>query len=337
MTAVEDVPVAGAQATEILSVRGLSVAYETGQGLVNAVSDVSLDVHRDEIVAVIGESGSGKSSLARGILGLLPAAGRVTGGSVEITSGERRVDLLRADRSEIRNLRGSGIGFVPQATGGALNPVQRVSAHFQVTLRSHGVPWRRGGRERAELALAEAGLPDTATVLHAYPHELSGGMAQRVVLALASVLSPSALVADEPTSALDVTVQRTVLDRIAANVRASHRGAMIITHDIRIARKYCDSVMVMYGGYAVETGPTQIVLDTPRHPYTKALLAAIPGPPEHGRRRVRSVARTESAAASPDACPFYAACPERSDPRCADQVPPPRLVAPGHYVRSFYG
>jgi oligopeptide/dipeptide ABC transporter ATP-binding protein len=329
-------PVAPGLGEPILSVRGLSVGYETAQGLVNAVSDVTLELRPDELMAVIGESGSGKSTLARGILGLLPPAGRITAGQVEFRGGGRQLDLASARKAELRALRGTGIGFVPQATGGALNPVQRVGAHFKVTLKAHGVGWS-DGRARAEQALADAGLPDPKHVMHSYPHELSGGMAQRVVVALASVLAPSVLIADEPTSALDVTVQRRLLDNLSASVRQAHRGAMIITHDVRLADKYCDTVLVMYGGYAVEAGPTAEVLAAPRHAYTKALLAAMPGKQDRGGRRRTNAAPGPQLYGTRQRCPFYDECSDRSDERCADQLPPFAEVAPGHYVRSFYG
>ncbi len=320
---------------EIFAVRNLGVAYETNQGHVDAVSDVSLRLRRGEIMAVIGESGSGKSTLARGILGLLPTGGRITGGEVEIRLSEQPVSLVHSAGAVLRSLRGSGIGFVPQATGGALNPVQRVSAHFRVTVKAHGISWEKQGRALAERALAEAGLPATRQVMHAYPHELSGGMAQRVVVALASVLEPSLLIADEPTSALDVTVQRRLLDNLAANVRRTRRGVIIITHDIRIAAHYCDSVLVMYGGYAVESGPVDAVLTAARHPYTRALLVAMPSNRERKRLPVRTGGT--GSLSSTSRCPYYAECPARTDPRCAAEVPPFAQVAPDHYVRSFYG
>jgi oligopeptide/dipeptide ABC transporter ATP-binding protein len=315
----------------ILVVRGLSVAYDTGGQLLAAIDDVALELRRRQMLAVIGESGSGKTTLARGILRLLPPNGRVTGGSVELL-GERGGNLLQASGSKLRSLRGPGIGFVPQATAGALNPVQRVVDQFRVTLRAHGLRWGDVGRERAEKALMAAGLHDTRFVMQAYAHELSGGMAQRVVVALATVLEPAVLIADEPTSALDVTVQRRLLDNLAVDVRQHDRGVVIITHDIGIARTYCDSVLVMYGGYVLEAGPMDVVLDAPLHPYTRALLAATPA-----RRTLSRLRRVDAAAARSDGkcCPFYAVCPERLEPRCATELPPLRQIREGHFLRSF--
>lgn len=321
----------------ILTVRNLSVSYDTAQGHVNAVNDVSFSVRREEILAVIGESGSGKSTVARGVLGLLPLTGRIGAGEIELTSGECTYALKQLRAAELRDLRGTGIGFVPQATGGALNPVQRVAAHFKITLKAHGVSWPGAGRDRAEQALADAGLPDPKRVMHSFPHELSGGMSQRVVVALASVLSPAVLIADEPTSALDVTVQRRLLDNLSATVRRDHRGVVIITHDIRIARSYCDSVLVMYGGYAVEYGPVSVVLAEPRHPYTRALLAAMPGNHDRGRPRIGASPATQLAGTATRRCPYYTECSVRGDPRCAEEIPPLLEVTPDHYVRSFYG
>ena len=319
----------------ILTVSGLSVEYGAGGEALRAVSDVSLQLHRGEIMAVIGESGSGKTTLARAILRLLPPNGRVTSGVVELGGAQR--ELLHARGAALRSLRGAVIGYVPQATAGALNPVQRVHQHFRVTLRAHGMPGGSSGHARAEKALADAGLADTRAALHAYPHELSGGMAQRVVVALATVLEPSVLVADEPTSALDVTVQRRLLDNLAADVRRHQRGAIIITHDIGIAGRYCDSVLVMFGGCAVESGPKSSVLGQPRHPYTRTLLEAVPG--QHRGRTM--AARDNELQAEPrtgtQVCPFYVRCPNRADPRCESESPPWREVGPDHFVRSFYG
>lgn len=313
-----------------ITVRDLSVVYATKQDVVRAVNQVDLSARPGEIVGIIGESGSGKSTLGRAILGLLPAHGRVTAGSIVI-GDERVLDIAHARASELRRYRGSWLALVPQATAGALTPVLRVDAQFELTLRIDGIADKVTIRQRTLDALRATGLADPERVMRSYPHQLSGGMAQRVVLALATLRGPRVLVADEPTSALDVTTQRVVLDNLSAGVRESGRACLLITHDLRVAAHYCDRITVMYGGFVVETGPTKTVLRAPRHPYTKALMAAVPG-----RQKDRGLLadRPRAEPAGPH-CPYFRVCRGRLDPRCQNELPVLREVGPDHSVRTF--
>jgi len=257
----------------LLQVEDLRVSYATASGLVPAVRGVSLAVAPGEVVAVVGESGSGKSTLAHAVAGLLPGAGRVDTGRV--TLGEQELTGL-SDRAW-RTVRGRRIGLVPQDPGVALNPVQRVGAQVAEVLKAHGLADRRSAPARAVELLTEAGLPDAEARARQYPHELSGGMRQRVLIAIAIAARPQLLVADEPTSALDATVQRHILDRLDELVRASGTAVLLITHDLGVAADRADRLVVMHAGSVVEEGPVREVLAAPRDPYTRRLLDSAPG------------------------------------------------------------
>jgi len=293
---------ADCQGSTLLSVCGLGVNYRgADDNSTPSVRDVCFDIHATEIVGIIGESGSGKSTLARALMGLLPKSAHwYAESSAYCRPDGTEVDFIGTDIQP--SLRGTQLGFVPQAAAGSLNPVMRIDAQFRRTLAAHSISWREDGRSRALAALQQAGLQQSDVVLRSYPHELSGGMAQRVVFALSSVLEPRVLIADEPTSALDASVQQQMLNMFCGQVRTAGNGAIVITHDIRLAKVFCDSVLVMKDGDLVESGPTGEVLGNPQHPYTIELLDATPAqidvqPPS----RTHDVGFTHGARSS--ACP----------------------------------
>ncbi|GAB2588218.1 dipeptide ABC transporter ATP-binding protein [Microlunatus antarcticus] len=256
----------------VLEVRDLEVGYRTEGELRTVLHGVSFMIGAGERLAVVGESGSGKSTTAAAVLGLLPGSGRVTGGSVWF-KGE---DITRATGQRLLRLRGREVGLVPQDPMSNLNPVLRVGRQISETLVAHGLATGAEARDRAVELMGEAGIPDAARRARQYPHEFSGGMRQRVLIAIGLACSPELLVADEPTSALDVTVQRQILDHLET-LRAAHgTSLMLITHDLGLAADRADTVVVMSQGHVVEAGPTAQILRDPQHEYTRRLVAAAP-------------------------------------------------------------
>lgn len=271
-----------------LEVRGLSVSYRTRGGTVRAVRDVDLDVRPGEVTAVVGESGSGKSTTAHAITRLLAANATIDAGTVRFG----RHDLTTLSEAELRTVRGAQIGLVPQDPSVSLNPVTRIGEQVAEVLRIHGLASRRSAPAEALDILRRAGLPDAATRARQYPHELSGGMRQRALIAIAIAARPKLIIADEPTSALDVTVQRVILDHLQSLVEESGTAILLVTHDLGVAADRARRLVVMDQGRVVEAGPTRDILDDPQHAYTRRLLASVP---------TLVTARTRTPAAAPAA------------------------------------
>lgn len=294
----------------LLEIRDLSVHF----GQVAAVSGVSLEISAGEFVGVVGESGSGKSVTARAVLGLLPPGTRVTG-SIRF----RGEELLGAPQRQLRRVRGGAVGFVFQDALAALDPVYTVGDQLTEALLAHREMSRAAARRRAAELLAEVRIPRPVEHLDRYPHQLSGGMRQRVVIATALIADPDLVIADEPTTALDVTVQRQILDLLAETCANRSAAVMLITHDLAIVAETCDRVAVFYGGLVVEEAPVVPLFDDARHPYTRALLRSlprlgdsspfepIPGNPIQVRGRL-------------DRCPFESRCALAVD-ECRTGVP----------------
>lgn len=280
----------------LVQVTGLHVTYSTGRRRVAAVRGVDLTVARGEVVALVGESGSGKSSLAHGLLRLLPATGQITAGTIRFDGH----DLLALPPRELRALRGRRIALIPQDASAFLNPTRRVGGQVGEVRRIHGLADRHTAARDAVRLLATAGLPAPEQVARQYPHQLSGGMRQRVLIAAALAGEPDLIVADEPTSALDVTVQRAVLDRLGELVDDLGIALLLITHDLGVAADRAQRVLVMHQGTIVESGPAGQVLGAPTHPYTRRLVAAAPRP---SGPRLIVTPRDQTAAVSERAVP----------------------------------
>ncbi|HCS60675.1 MAG TPA: ABC transporter ATP-binding protein [Microbacterium sp.] len=256
----------------LLSVKDLAVDFNTMDGVVHAVEGVDLEISEGQTVAIVGESGSGKSTTAMAIIGLLAGGGRIAGGSVRLDGR----DITKASENELRAIRGRDIGLVPQDPMSNLNPVAKIGTQVAETLLAHGLANRQNVSQKVVEALEAAGLPDAASRAKQYPHEFSGGMRQRALIAIGLACKPRLLIADEPTSALDVTVQQTILDQIGEMTRELGTAVLLITHDLGLAAERAERVIVMHRGKVVEQGDARQILEDPQHPYTKSLVAAAP-------------------------------------------------------------
>jgi len=256
----------------LLSVQGLAVDFATMDGVVHAVEGVDLEIEPGQTVAIVGESGSGKSTTAMAIIGLLAGGGRIASGSIRLDGRE----ISHAPEHELRAIRGRDIGLVPQDPMSNLNPVAKIGTQVAETLLAHGLATRQNVQEKVVEALTAAGLPDPERRAKQYPHEFSGGMRQRALIAIGLACKPRLLIADEPTSALDVTVQQTILDQIGAMTRELGTAVLLITHDLGLAAERAERVIVMHRGKVVEQGDARQILEAPQHPYTQSLVKAAP-------------------------------------------------------------
>ncbi|MCS3442227.1 ABC transporter ATP-binding protein [Microbacterium phyllosphaerae] len=256
----------------LLSVEGLAVDFATMDGVVHAVEGVDLEIAPGQTVAIVGESGSGKSTTAMAIIGLLAGGGRVAAGSIRLDGRE----IAHAPENELRMIRGRDIGLVPQDPMSNLNPVAKIGTQVAETLLAHGLATRQNVQQKVVEALTAAGLPDPERRAKQYPHEFSGGMRQRALIAIGLACKPRLLIADEPTSALDVTVQQTILDQIGEMTRELGTAVLLITHDLGLAAERAERVIVMHRGKVVEQGPAKQILENPQHPYTQSLVEAAP-------------------------------------------------------------
>ena len=256
----------------LLSVEGLAVDFATMDGVVHAVEGVDLEIRPGETVAIVGESGSGKSTTAMAIIGLLAGGGRVAAGSIRLDGKE----IAHAPEHEMRMIRGRDIGLVPQDPMSNLNPVAKIGTQVAETLLAHDLATRQNVQAKVVEALTAAGLPDPERRAKQYPHEFSGGMRQRALIAIGLACKPRLLIADEPTSALDVTVQQTILDQIGAMTRELGTAVLLITHDLGLAAERAERVVVMHRGKVVEQGDARQILEDPQHPYTQSLVKAAP-------------------------------------------------------------
>lgn len=314
---------------ELLRVDDLRTIFHSSRGKVHAVNGVGFSLSRGELVGIVGESGCGKTATIRSIIGLLRPPGEVVGGSA-LFEGE---DLIAMSDRRRRKLLGDRIGFVPQNPFSSMNPVMRIDRQFHRVISEHRDTTRKDSLDLARQMLSRAGIADPDRILHGYPHQLSGGMAQRTVLSIAMCLSPDLVIADEPTTGLDVTVQRQILDLTASLLEEEHRAMLLVTHDLGVVAQYCRRVIVMYAGKVVEMGPTTTVFSQPAHPYTAMLLGAVP---RRGKPLTEIKGRLPDLINYPPGCAFYERCPYRSDTRCGTEEPPLRPVGEDHLAATFY-
>ncbi len=320
------------QGKPVLSVRGLQTIFRSRDQIVHAVNSVDFDLYSGELLGVVGESGSGKSVTMMALLGLLPTPpAEIRAGSVMFDD----VNLLELPGDVLRDIRGGKIGFIFQDPMTSLNPVLTVGYQLTEPLRQHLSLSRRNARKRAAELLELVGIPDPDRRLRDYPHQFSGGMRQRIMIAIALACEPKVLIADEPTTALDVTIQAQILE-LVRDLRAKLGMAIIwITHDLGVIAGIANRVVVMYGGQIVEQAPVEELFHRPRHPYTKALLETVPS--VHGKRVARLqtiVGQAPTITRKPDHCPFVPRC-LHAHAACSDAVPVRKICGERHDAACF--
>jgi oligopeptide/dipeptide ABC transporter ATP-binding protein len=312
----------------ILTVSDLHVHFPVAAGTVEALSGFDLRINRGEMAALVGESGCGKSIAAWSILDLLPSPGRIVSGEVR-WHGD---DVQRMPPERLRQYRGKEVGLILANPRAQLHPLRRVGDQIEAVLRAHQRVGSAEARETVAAMLGAVGMPDPGRVARSYPHELSGGMAQRIVIAMALINGPQLVIADEATTSLDVTVQRQVLDLMTDLVHRQHASMLMITHDLGVVAQYCTQVTVMYAGQAVEVAPTERLFATPLHPYTKGLLGTVRA--AGANRGDPLPGLPPNPAARPAGCSLEPRCPVRL-PECARIRPALREVEPGRWVRCI--
>ncbi len=328
----------------ILSVRDLSIAYQARRGQVQAVRNISFEVARGEAVALIGESGSGKTTVGLGLMGLLPSAARVVGGRVVYRRHEngsntagRETDVLTLNGSNLRQFRWRECAMVFQSALNALNPVLRISEHFADTAKAHGYlsgRQQKNALEERSLRLLSMVRLDPERVWRSFPHELSGGMRQRVLIALALLLEPQLLILDEPTTALDILTQRSIID-VLKELRSQLGFSMLfISHDLALAAELADRVATVYAGEIIEIGDVRTIFRNPYHPYTIGLIKAVPTLTSDKSTLVSVPGSPPDLIQLPSGCKFHPRCP-LADERCQHEEPGLIEVESGHQVACW--
>jgi peptide/nickel transport system ATP-binding protein len=307
-------------------VSGLNTWFFTRQGIVKSVRDVSFDVRRGEVLGIAGESGSGKSVTGMSIMGQIDEPGRIVSGSIKL-NGE---DLTKLSFEEMRTYRGRRIAMVFQNPLMTLNPLVRVRDQMVEAIAEHETVPRAEMLRRCVEALRSVGIPSPEERLNAYPHELSGGMRQRVVIAIALLMQPDLIIADEPTTALDVTIQAQIISEMRRAIDARGLGMIWITHDLATLSELADRIMVMYAGATMEIGSTAEIIAGARHPYTRKLLESVPSRNTPGEKLKQIRGNMASLLALPPGCPFADRC-ERATATCAEPLPE-RALSPTHRV-----
>jgi peptide/nickel transport system ATP-binding protein len=323
----------------LLRVEDLRTHIHLDEGIVRAVNGVSFTIDRGQTMALVGESGSGKSVVAQSIMRILPDRGRIVGGRVLFSpEGGPAVDLtsLPADGKTMRGIRGGAIGMVFQEPMTSLSPVHTVGNQISEMVRLHRQASRAEARAVAVEMLRAVGFPEPDRKVNAYPFELSGGLRQRAMIAMAIACRPALLIADEPTSALDVTIQAQILDLLLALQKDYGMAILIITHDPGVVAYVADSVTVMYCGKVMETGPVATLFEEPRHPYLQALLRSTPKFGLTEAERLEAIAGTVPDPLTPiRGCPFLSRCPEGEADLCGGSMPSLNPLAPDHLVACY--
>jgi len=314
----------------LVSVENLHVRFQTYAGQVHAVNGVSLDIQRGEIFGLVGETGCGKSVTGLSLLRLVPPPGEIATGRITF-DGQ---DILSLSEQEMRDIRGARISMIFQDPAASLNPVFTVGEQIELVIRQHQPVTRRVARQRTLEMLEAVGLPDPVQMMRSYPHELSGGMQQRVMIALALASNARLLIADEPTTALDVTIQAQILTLLTQLKESHGLSILLITHNLGVVAETCDRVAVLYVGHVVEQGRTRDIFKEMKHPYTQGLLAAIPRPGSHGQPLQAISGSVPRGLVVFPGCPFEPRCSFAMD-ICRQDFPPLVRVGGEHYVACY--
>lgn len=320
----------------MISVKDLSIGFHLRHLMVPAVESISFDVAAGETLGIVGESGSGKSLSARAILGLVPAGGKITGGEITYqpqTGGPVTITGLPKNGKAIRSLRGSEIAMVFQEPMASLSPVHTIGNQIVTTLRQHTDLSKKAALDRAVELLDQVGMASPAQIADQYSHQISGGMRQRAMIAMALSCSPRLLICDEPTTALDATTEAQIVELLAKLQSDLNMAMIFISHNIGLVSEIADRVMVMYLGQSIETGPAGDVLRAPAHPYTRALLKALPAFTEAGTALATLQGSVPDPVARPTGCPFHPRCPEFAGPQCNTIAAPVYAISPSHTAR----
>jgi oligopeptide transport system ATP-binding protein len=315
----------------LLAVDGLEVQFWTARGTIYAVNGISFDIRQGETLGIVGESGCGKSVTSLALLGILPRAGRAVAGTA-LFEGR---DLLHLSDKELRHVRGKDVAMIFQDPMTSLNPVLTIGKQIREALVTHFDMDDADAKKRAVELLDEVGIPGAPSRVRDYPHQFSGGMRQRAMIAMALACKPKLLIADEPTTALDVTIQAQILDLLRALVNDTGMALIMITHDLGVVAGMCERVNVMYGGMFMETGSADQVFARPRHPYTLGLLQSVPRLDAVGRGQLTPIhGAPRDMLTSPRSCPFQPRCRYAVD-ESATKLPKLTEVEPGHFVACF--
>ncbi|GAU79477.1 ABC transporter ATP-binding protein [Fusibacter sp. 3D3] len=316
---------------KILEVKNMSIDFIHKKTKINAVSKLSYELYENEVLGIVGESGCGKSISVMSLLGLLSSGASVEADHIQFKGR----DINGLDVKALSKIRGQEIAIIFQEPMTSLNPLMTVGKQILEMYELHtDLSLKEALNETLEM-MEKVGLKNVSSLYHAYPHELSGGMIQRIMIAMAMVCQPSILIADEPTTALDVTIQAQILNLMRALNQKSHTAILFISHDLGVIKEMCDRVMVMYLGYVVESGDVMAVLNAPYHPYTKGLLKSIPNPQKRHERLYSIPGRVPNMSDRPVGCPFCERC-EKATEKCSAQLPELRELDKGHHVRCFY-
>lgn len=315
---------------KLLEVKDLSIGFQMGDSILPAVDNISFDIKEGEILGIVGESGCGKSITFMSIMGLLPEEGRILGGEILFN----KENLLNYKENQMREIRGREISIIFQEPMTSLNPVYKVGRQVVESILIHTDLTKEQAKDKAIEMMKDVGLPSPERIYNQYPHELSGGMRQRVMIAMALVCDPKLLIADEPTTALDVTIQAQILDLIKKINKDTGTSVALITHDIGVVSEMCDRVAIMYAGHIVEIALVSELYVSMKHPYTIGLMNSIPLPNRRGEKLYTIPGRVPGLTERGKGCRFAGRCPHVME-KCKISVPPLYKVGPDHYAKCF--